>query len=59
MGTYLHGAFGSGVFRRKFLNSLGVSGSGENYRESIEAALDELALGLENCLDIDALFSLD
>ena len=59
MGTYLHGAFGSGVFRRKFLNSLGVRGSGENYRDSIEAALDELALGLENCLDIDALFSLD
>ncbi|MBC8717189.1 cobyric acid synthase [Ochrobactrum sp. Marseille-Q0166] len=57
-GTYLHGVFASDEFRRHFLASLGVSSSGENYRASIEAALDELAEGLENCLDIDGLFAL-
>lgn len=59
MGTYLHGVFSSDEFRHKFLAGLGVSGSGGNYRESIEVALDELAKGLEACLDIDGLFALD
>lgn len=59
MGTYLHGVFSSDAFRHQFLAFLGVSDSGENYRESIEAALDELADGLERCLDIDGLFALD
>ena len=59
MGTYLHGVFGADEFRRQFLATLGVSSSGENYRAGIETALDELADGLENCLDIDALFALD
>ena len=59
MGTYLHGVFSADAFRHQFLASLGVIGSGENYRESIENALDELAEGLESCLDIDALFELD
>lgn len=59
MGTYMHGVFGADAFRHKFLASLGVGGSGENYRAGIEAALDELAEGLEACLDIDALFALD
>lgn len=59
MGTYLHGVFCADEFRRHFLATLGVSSSGENYRAGIEMALDELADGLENCLDIDALFALD
>ncbi len=59
MGTYLHGFFGADEFRRQFLATLGVSSSVENYRAGIETALDELADGLENCLDIDALFALD
>ncbi|MBB5701661.1 adenosylcobyric acid synthase [Ochrobactrum daejeonense] len=59
MGTYLHGVFGADDFRRRFLGKLGVQSSGENYRAGIEAALDELAEELENCLDIDALFALD
>ncbi|WP_343314641.1 cobyric acid synthase [Brucella sp. BE17] len=58
MGTYLHGVFGSDQFRQKFLARLGLRGSGENYRASVETALDELAQELEACLDIDALFSL-
>ncbi|MDR6430669.1 cobyric acid synthase [Brucella pseudogrignonensis] len=59
MGTYLHGVFGADEFRRHFLATLGVSSSGENYRAGIEMALDELADGLERCLNIDALFALD
>lgn len=58
IGTYLHGVFSSDQFRHKFLARLGVCGSGENYRASVEAALDELAQELESCLDIDALFDL-
>lgn len=59
MGTYLHGVFSADAFRHQFLASLGVSSSGGNYRAGIEAALDELADGLEQCLDIDGLFALD
>ncbi|PJO46701.1 cobyric acid synthase [Brucella pituitosa] len=58
MGTYLHGVFGADDFRQHFLAALGVSSSGGNYRAGIEAALDELAEGLESCLHIDDLFSL-
>ncbi|MFD1791804.1 cobyric acid synthase [Ochrobactrum teleogrylli] len=58
MGTYLHGVFGADRFRQQFLAALGVEGGIGNYRLSVEAALDELAEGLEACLDIDALFSL-
>ena len=58
MGTYLHGVFEADRFRRHFLSSLGVEGKGGDYRASVEAALDELALELEVCLDIDRLFAL-
>jgi adenosylcobyric acid synthase len=58
MGTYLHGVFGADRFRQQFLATLGVEGGAGNYRLTVETALDELAEGLEACLDIDALFSL-
>ena len=58
MGTYLHGVFNADEFRRRFLQNLGVQSSSVNYRAGVEAALDELAEGLEACLDIDALFNL-
>ncbi|MFD1199613.1 cobyric acid synthase [Brucella gallinifaecis] len=58
MGTYMHGVFGSDEFRRCFLAMFGVSSSDYNYRSGIDAALDDLAEALENCLDIDALFAL-
>ncbi|WP_176038124.1 cobyric acid synthase [Brucella tritici] len=58
MGTYLHGIFNADEFRRKFLENLGVRSSSMNYRAGVEAALNELAEGLEACLDIDALFAI-
>ncbi|WP_176073604.1 cobyric acid synthase [Brucella intermedia] len=58
MGTYLHGVFNADEFRRKFLESLGVRSSSVNYRAGVEDALNELAEGLEECLNIDALFNL-
>ncbi|KXO76279.1 cobyric acid synthase [Brucella anthropi] len=57
-GTYLHGVFNADEFRRRFLENLGVRSSSVNYRAGVEAALDELAEGLEACLDIDALFKI-
>lgn len=59
IGTYLHGVFGADEFRRRFLASLGAESGGGNYRLSVETALDELAEGLEACLDIEGLFSLE
>nr|WP_312968209.1 cobyric acid synthase [Brucella intermedia] len=58
MGTYLHGVFNADEFRRKFLKSLGVRSSSVNYRAGVEDALNELAEGLEERLNIDALFNL-
>lgn len=58
MGTYLHGVFNADEFRRKFLERLGVRSSSVNYRVGVEDALNELAEGLEECLNIDALFNL-
>jgi len=58
MGTYLHGVFCADAFRRNVLFALGVRSSVEHYRESIEGALDQLAKGLEDSIDIDAIFSI-
>ena len=49
MGTYLHGLFSSDGFRARFLAELGLSGGGSSYRESVERALDDIALKLESC----------
>lgn len=58
IGTYLHGVFGADRFRRSFLAALGIEPHGEgNYRAGVEAALDELAQGLEASLDIEGLFA--
>ncbi|MBB6222426.1 cobyric acid synthase [Rhizobium leguminosarum] len=51
MGTYLHGLFGSDVYRARLLQSFGLSGERRNYRESVEQALDEIAGELERYLD--------
>ena len=56
-GTYMHGLFAADEFRQKFLESLGVKGSGIDYRAKVERALDEIAADLERHLDCDAIFA--
>ncbi len=59
MGTYLHGLFGSDAYRAALLQSFGIEGGGTSYRQSVEAALDDVAAELEAVLDgdwIDRLF---
>lgn len=57
-GTYLHGLFGAGAFRQRFLAGLGVAADGVDHIVAIETALDDLAEALERHLDCDALFAL-
>ncbi|MDK1388254.1 cobyric acid synthase [Sinorhizobium sp. 8-89] len=51
MGTYLHGLFGSDAYRAALLRSFGIEGGGGNYRQSVDAALDDIAGELEAVLD--------
>ena len=43
MGTYLHGLFGSDVFRQLYLQKLGHTAAASNYWGDVDAALDEIA----------------
>jgi len=52
-GTYLHGLFESGIFRRKFLAELGVGSSAESHQARVDRSLDELAVALEDHLNLD------
>jgi adenosylcobyric acid synthase len=56
-GTYLHGLFASDEYRASYLRRLGADASGLRYEASVQAALDEIADGLEAALDIDRLFA--
>lgn len=50
-GTYLHGLFGSDSYRAALLRSFGIKGGNENYRQSVDRALDDVASELETFLD--------
>ena len=55
-GTYLHGVFSNDVYRKQWLNSIRPgAGSELQYDAFVEEALDELADGLEQALDVNAL----
>ncbi len=55
-GTYLHRLFDEDGFRRAFLAELGATSS-HAHGAAVEQALDELAVNLEERLDLNALFA--
>ncbi|WP_306120521.1 MULTISPECIES: cobyric acid synthase [unclassified Roseitalea] len=56
-GTYLHGIFDSGAFRRTFLAGFGLTIEPVDHRDRIDAALDELAEGLARVIDTEAMLA--
>lgn len=54
-GTYLHGLFSEGAFRAAFLEQVGIMSSGEDHGAVVDAALEEIATALGQCLDVPAL----
>ncbi|MGH6716852.1 MAG: cobyric acid synthase, partial [Bradyrhizobium sp.] len=57
-GSYLHGLFAADGFRGAYLKQLGITASGERYRDRVESALDALAGHIETHLDVDGLLAL-
>jgi len=55
MGTYVHGLFNRGEARADVLKALGVTSTGSDHHERVDAALDELAAALASCLDVSAI----
>ncbi len=57
-GSYLHGMFTDDGFRRAWLKQAGANDSSTlDYGAAVESALDALADGVEQALDIDALLA--
>jgi len=58
LGTYCHGLLAGPALRAAILSRIGVRSSGEDHHHIVDAALDELANGLETHLDVDGLLKL-
>lgn len=58
MGTYCHGLLASGRLRSAVLGRIAAGTNGIDHGQLVDAALDELARGLERHLDIDGLIAL-
>jgi adenosylcobyric acid synthase len=58
IGTYCHGLLGSTALRKALLARLGVASQERDYAASVDRALDAIAQGLEQHLDIDGLIAL-
>jgi adenosylcobyric acid synthase len=53
-GGYVHGLFQEADFRKSFLAAHGACSAGLDHGSAVDAALDEIAASLEQCLDIPA-----
>lgn len=58
MGTYCHGLLASTDLRAELLARLGAKSDRRDHGAGVDAALDELAAGMERHLDIDGLLAL-
>jgi adenosylcobyric acid synthase len=58
MGSYCHGLLASGPLRAALLRTLGVSSTGADHRQHVDAALNDLADHLEQHINIDAVIAL-
>jgi adenosylcobyric acid synthase len=56
-GTYVHGLLSGDAYRKNFLRDLGTFDTAYSYSDVVDAALTELADGLEQALDIDRLLA--
>ena len=52
-GTYLHGVFTADLFRKCYLEGLGLQSSVGNYRLDVDKALDAIALQLDELISDD------
>ena len=57
-GCYLHGLFDNGGYRKRWIGQLGGHSAGGNHIDLVHAALDEIAVQLEQCLDVDGLLAI-
>ncbi|MDR7155009.1 adenosylcobyric acid synthase [Sphingobium xenophagum] len=58
MGSYVHGLLASTELRDAVLRRLGSASAGQDYDQSVEDALDEVADLLETHADVDAMIAL-
>jgi adenosylcobyric acid synthase len=58
MGSYVHGLFAETGLRHALLARIGATGSGGDYKASVDAALDEIAGELERHVNIDAIIAM-
>ncbi|MEH3047656.1 cobyric acid synthase [Sphingomonas adhaesiva] len=54
-GSYIHGLLGDAAQRAAWLARIGVAAQGPDHDVAVDAALDELAAGLEAALDVGAI----
>ena len=57
-GCHVHGLLQDESFRAALLDRLGAASAGGDHRQRIHAALDDIAMTLEQNLDVDALLQL-
>ncbi|MEH3101894.1 cobyric acid synthase [Sphingomonas adhaesiva] len=57
-GSYIHGLLGKAAQRAAWLARIGADAQGPDHAAAVDAALDELAAGLEAHLDIDAIVAI-
>lgn len=56
-GTYLHGLFDSDAYRARLLAEFGLSGGATNYRDDVDAALNEIAAELDRLVGFERLLA--